>query len=176
MLFKLINSQLEARAIIIKQGVLVDARIIETPLKSKGKPTYRVAEDREEDKKATHEVAKKHESKAVEKQVSSSVDTDGAWSRKAGKLRYGYKKHHVTDEEELVLGVVTTATNVNEISKLEEVLQRADLPENIAVKVAKGYPSRKNADLLAKRNLKNHMLKKLGGISPSTIGRRSSTK
>ena len=70
---------------------------------------------------------------------------------------------------------MTTATNVNEISNLEEVLQRADLPENIPVKVAKGYQSRKNADLLAKRNLKNHMLKKLGGISPSAIGRGNST-
>ena len=63
-------------------------------------------------------------------------------------------------KEGLVLGVVTTATNVNEISNLEEVLQRADLPANTPVKAAKGYQSRKHADLLAKRNLKNHMLKK----------------
>ena len=112
----------------------------------------------------------------MEQQVSSSVDTDGAWIRKAGNLRYGYKKHHVTDEEGLVLGVVTTATNVNEISKLEAVLQSSDLPENIPVKADKGYQSRKNAHLLIKRNLKNHMLKKLGGISPSTIERRNSTK
>ena len=49
-LFKLINSQLEEQAIIIKQGILVDASIIDTPLKPKGKPTYRVTEDREEDK------------------------------------------------------------------------------------------------------------------------------
>ncbi len=96
----------------------------------------------------------------MEKEVPTSVDADGAWIRKVGNLNYGYKKHHVTDEEGLVLGVVTTAANVNESSNLEEVLQRADLPENIPVKADKGYPSRKNADLLAKRNLKNHMLKK----------------
>ncbi len=159
-MFKLINSQLEEEAIIIKQGALVDASIIDSPLRPKGKPSYRVAEDREEDKKPTHEVAKNRESKEVEKQVPSGVDTDGAWIRKAGKLRYGYKKHHVTDEEGLVLGVVTTATNVNEISNLEEVLQRADLLENIPVKADKGYQSRKNADLVTKRNRKNHMLKK----------------
>ena len=93
----------------------------------------------------------------MEKHVTSNAD--GAWSRKAGKLSYGYKKHHVTDEEGLVPGIVTTATNVNEISKLEEVLQRADLPENIPAKADKGYQVRKNADLLAKRNLKNHVLK-----------------
>ncbi len=158
--FKHINSQLEEQAIIIKQGALVDASIIDTPLKPKGKPTYRVAEDREEEENPTLELAEERASKAVAKQVSSSVDTDGAWTRKAGKLRYGYKKHHVTDEDGLVLGVVTTVANVNEISNLEAVLQRADLPENIPVKADKGYQSRKNANLLAKRNLKDHMLKK----------------
>ena len=88
-MFKHINSQLEKRAIIIKQGALVDASIIDTPLKPKGKSTYRVAEDRadrEEREKPTHEVAKERESKEVEKFVPSSVDSDGAWSRKVGKL------------------------------------------------------------------------------------------
>ena len=85
------------------------------------------------------------------------------------------KNTMVTDEEGLVLGVVTTAANVNEISNLEEVLQRADLPENIPVKADKGYQSKKNADLLAKRNLKHYMLKKARRNLPSTIGRRNST-
>ena len=107
--------------------------------------------DREGDKKATHEIVKNRESKEVEKHVLSSVDADGAWIRKAGKLRYGYKEYHVTDEEDLVLGVVTTATNVNDISKLEAVLQRVDLPENIPMKVAKGCPSKKNSDLCGKQ-------------------------
>ena len=88
---KLINSQLEEHAIIIKQGALVDASIINTPLKPKGKPTYRVVEDREEGKKPSHELAKERASKEVEKHVTSNAD--GAWSRKAGKLSYGYKKH-----------------------------------------------------------------------------------
>ena len=82
----------------------------------------------------------------MEKQVPTSVDADGAWSRKAGKLRYGYKKYHVTDEERLVLGVVTTATDVNEISNLEGVLQRADLPENIPVKADIGDQKIKKRD------------------------------
>ena len=49
---------------------------------------------------------------------------------------------------------------MNEISRLAKMLQSADLPENIPVKVDKGYQSKKNANLLTKRNLKNHMLKK----------------
>ena len=77
-MFKHINSQLEARAIIIKQGALVDASITDTLLKPKGKPTYRVATDREEEKKPIHEIAKNRESKEVEKHIPSGVDADGA--------------------------------------------------------------------------------------------------
>ncbi len=77
-MFKHINSQLEARAIIIKQGALVDASITDTLLKPKGKPIYRVATDREEEKKPIHEIAKNRESKEVEKHIPSGVDADGA--------------------------------------------------------------------------------------------------
>jgi transposase, IS5 family len=58
----------------------------------------------------------------------TGVDTDARWVKKAGKLRYGYKKHYVADQEGLVLGVLTTAANVNEVANLEEVLDTADLP------------------------------------------------
>ena len=50
------------------------------------------------------------------KTIKSCVDNDGAWIKKSGKLLYGYKKHHVTDENGLVLGILTTPANVNEIA------------------------------------------------------------
>ena len=88
------------------------------------------------------------------------MDKDAAWLKKGGEFRYGYKKHHVTDEEGLVLGVVTTKATTNEIANLEQVLDAANLPRRIAVKADKGYQSQKNADLLKKKKLKNHILKK----------------
>jgi IS5 family transposase len=36
------------------------------------------------------------------------VDKDGTWLKKRGKYHFGFKKHHVTDDEGLVLGVLTT--------------------------------------------------------------------
>jgi IS5 family transposase len=36
---------------------------------------------------------------------AKSVDKDGTWLKKNGKFHFGYKKHHVTDDEGLVLGV-----------------------------------------------------------------------
>ena len=88
------------------------------------------------------------------------MDTQGAWVRKAGKLRYGYKKHHVTNSEGLVLGVLTRAAKVNEISNLEAVLDKAALPQEIPLEAAKGYQSKKNELILKKRKLKNRILKK----------------
>lgn len=156
-LFKEINKQLEKHKIIVKTGAIVDASVIDTPLKPKGKANHEVTEDRID----TEEVK-------VEKVYAESVDQEAGWIKKAGKLRYGYKKHHVVDEEGLVLGVVTTKASVNEISNLEEVLDAAELPEGIALKADKGYQSQKNNELLEKRKLKNHILKKAKKNKPLT--------
>jgi len=155
-LFKEINRQLEIHNIIVKKGALVDASIVETPLKPKGKPKYQVAKDRE-----TQEVI-------LKKEVPDSVDKEASYLKKGGKLHYGYKKHYVTDEEGLVLGVTTTTASVNEITNLEEVLDAADLPQNIPLKADKGYQSKKNAVLLKKKKLKNHILKKAKRNKPLT--------
>ena len=147
-LFKEINAQLESHRIIIKKGALVDASVVNTPLKPKGRPKHEVTLDRETEKEQ------------ITKQVAQSVDKDASWLRKGGKLYYGYKKHYVTDEEGLVLGVLTTKASTNEIANLEEVLDTADLPEGISLKADKGYQSEKNGKSLKKRKIKNHILKK----------------
>jgi IS5 family transposase len=154
-LFKLLNKQLEKHKIIVKTGAIVDASIIDTPLKPKGRPIYQVLQDREE---APSEV--KMNATTLQKSPCSGVDTQAAWIKKAGQIRYGYKKHIVTDTEGMVLGLLTTAANVNEISNLEEVLATADLPQGIPLKADKGYQSEKNVGLLKRKNLKNHILKK----------------
>ena len=154
-LFKEINKQLEAHKIIVKTGVIVDASVIDTPLRPKGKTNHKVTEDRKEEVQ-------------VVKDYPDCVDTDASWLKKGGKYRFGYKKHHVTDNEGLVLGVVTTKASTNEIANLEAVLDAADLPENIALKADKGYQSKKNSELLKERKLKNHILKKASKNKPLT--------
>ena len=155
-LFKLINLQLEKHHIIIKKGVIVDASVIDTPLRPKGKTKQEVTEDRSDKEIKT------------KKKYASSVDSDGTWLKKRGKFHFGYKKHHVTDEEGLVLGVLTTTASTNEIANLEDVLDSADLPRDIPLKADKGYQSKKNEALLKKRGLKNHILKKAKKNKPLT--------
>ena len=154
-LFKEINRQLEAHRIIVKTGVIVDASVIDTPLRPKGRTNHKVTEDRKEEVE-------------VVRDYPESVDKDAAWLKKGGRYRFGYKKHHVTDNEGLVLGVVTTKSSTNEIANLEDVLDAADLPKDIPLKADKGYQSKKNAALLKKRKLKNHILKKAYKNKPLT--------
>ncbi len=145
-LFQEINKQLEAHKIIVKTGIIVDASVIDTPLKPKGKTNYKVTQDR----KYEYEIE-------VNKDYAASVDKQAAWLKKGGKYRFGYKKHHITDNEGLVLGVLTTKASVNEIGNLEAVLDTANLPEDIPLKADKGYQSKKNAELLKTRKLKNNI-------------------
>lgn len=149
LLFKQVNRQLESHQIIVKTGAIIDASVIDTPLRPKGKTNYKVTTDREDEQEIV-----------VTKEYSSSVDTDGSWLKKRGKYHFGYKKHHVTDDEGLVLGLVTTKASTNEIANLAEVLDAAELPKNISLKADKGYQSKKNEVILKERGLKNHILKK----------------
>ena len=49
-LFTSINKQLEAHNIIVKTGLIIDASVIDTPLRPKGKTNHQVTEDRSEEK------------------------------------------------------------------------------------------------------------------------------
>lgn len=135
--------------------------MIDTPLRPKGKKKLQeVTEDRAEEKKETE----------VETKFADSVDKDGTWLKKRGKYHFGFKKHHVTDNGGLVLGVLTTTASKNEISNLEEVLETVniELPKDIPLNADKGYQSQKNTEVLKKRNLKNHILKKALKNKPLT--------
>lgn len=65
--------------------------------------------------------------------------------KESGGYKFGYKRYHVTDNEVLVLGVLTKKASTTEIANLEEVLDSADLPEDIPLKPAKGYQSKKTS-------------------------------
>jgi len=148
--FYLINEQLESKGILVKKGALVDASVVPTPLKPKSKPTHEVAQDR----------VNQEPEKTLAKEYPASVDQEASWLKKGGKYYYGFKKHYVTNDEGMVLGVESTKASVNEISNLDQVLDKARLPKRIPVKADKGYQSKKNNDLLKSLQLKNHILKK----------------
>ena len=133
---------------IVKTGAMVAPRVVETPLRPTGKTNHKVTQDRIDEQEIS-----------VDNTYPASADSHASWLKKGGKDPYGYKKYAVTDQEGLVLGVVTTA-RTNEVSNLEQGFDSANLSERIPVKADKGYPSQKNAELLKKRTRKKRLLKK----------------
>ena len=159
-LFRELNKQLEMHKVIIKTGALIDASVTDTLRKPKGKAKYEIAEDRAEEERPTEEIKKEEIKQELIKKTQPGVDTEARWLKKAGKLHYGYKKHCVTDNEGMVLGILTTEANINEIVNLEDVLNTCELPEGTPVYMDKGYSSAKNREILRKRKLKDRIMHK----------------
>jgi hypothetical protein len=71
------------------------------------------------------------------KQYATGVDKGWGKAEKRGNYHFGSKKHHVTDNKGLVIGVLTTTVSKNKITNLEDVLKTVniDLPKGIPLKV-----------------------------------------
>jgi IS5 family transposase len=160
--------QLEKNKIIVKTGAIVDASIVDSPLKPKGQTTFEIENDRSEEERSDEDKNNENTHHSTVTKTQKGADPEGRWIKKSGVTRFGYKKHTVTDEEGLILGILTTPANVNEISNLEEVLDTADLPEGIHLNADKGYASAKNEELLEARKIKSRILHRARKGKPLT--------
>lgn len=84
-LFKAMNKQLQKHKITVKSGAIVDASIIDTPLKPKGKATYEIVADRAEQERTTQDQEIENEQQELLKKEQPGVDTQARWIKKAGK-------------------------------------------------------------------------------------------
>jgi len=168
-LMGLINGQLEKECILLKKGAIVDASITDSPRKPRGKKEYEVVEDRKEGAEATGPEEQGVTVKAVlVEKTQSHVDTEGAWVKKAGKLRFGYKKHVATDDQGLIRAVITTAANESDIVHLEDVVTKAGVEKGSRVRADKGYCSDSNRNYLKKNKLKDGIMYKAVRNKPLT--------
>lgn len=169
-LLKKINKQLMAKNIIVKEGAaLVDAAVTDSPRKPKGKATYEVATDRKEDERSQVEKQKETTSMKLVKQTKPGVDAEARWLKKAGRLRYGYKKHISTDEEGLVLAVHTTTANEHDSKGLKKLVKKT--PKKSMKKgllADKGYKVPDNDKLLKDEKIKNRIHHKAYRNKPLT--------
>jgi IS5 family transposase len=81
----------------------------------------------------------------LKKKYAQSVGKDGTWLKKIGKYHFGFKKHNITDNKGIILGVFTSTASTNVIANLEEVLKAVNisLPKDIPLKDDKNYQSKK---------------------------------
>ncbi|MXV38000.1 hypothetical protein GO491_04815 [Flavobacteriaceae bacterium Ap0902] len=85
-LLKKINQQLDQHKLIIKDGMKVDASLTESPFKPKGKITYEVAIDREEDQRDQTEIEKEESFHKLKKVVRPGSDEQARWVKKEVKI------------------------------------------------------------------------------------------
>jgi IS5 family transposase len=164
-----INGQLETKGVLLKKGAIVDASITDSPRKPRGKKEYEVTEDRKEGTDTAGDEQKPATvPPALTVKTQSHVDTEGAWIKKAGKLRFGYKKHIATDYHGLVRAVITTAANESDIVHLEDVVTKARIEKGSRVRADKGYCSAANRDFLKTNGLKDGIMYKAVKNKPLT--------
>lgn len=132
-LFDMLGRQLEAHNLIVKQGVIVDASIVESCRRPRKIQTVEQLEgkDGEEDD--------------LEVTTTYSDDADARWTIKAKKPYYGYKLHMSTDAEHgFILGGHVTAANRADTKELMEVVKESKTPQGSMVMADKGYASNDN--------------------------------
>ena len=140
-LLNAVNDQLEKHSILVKQGAIIDASITPTERKPKGNKTFEITD---EDPSKLKSVNKK------------GVDKEGSWTKKSGKLHYGYKKHYLCDEEtSLVLSVETSTAKDHDSKYMEKCLSKVDLPPGSNILADKGYYGKPNNEILEKRGFKS---------------------
>lgn len=129
-LFAELNRQLEERGLIIKQGTLVDATVVEAAVK---RPLHN------EDGSTGN----------------SKQDPEAKWTKKGNKFLFGYKAHVGVDHEsELVRKIEMTPANIHDGKMLEPVLSG----DEEWVFADKAYDSAKNHEVLKERGIGNGIL------------------
>ena len=134
-----INRQLEAKGLVVKSGAIIDASVTDSPRRPRGRKEYEAVDDRREEEGGEAAAA------AMLREVPRpNVDGEARWIRKAGQLRFGYKRHTVTDPNGMILAEETTAANASDTRHFEGPLRRAGLPRGIPIYADKGYASAEN--------------------------------
>ena len=150
-LFELLGRQLQAQGVVIKQGAIVDARIITSSRRPR--------------KVEVVEARKEGDGEAPGYQVTTrySDDVEASWTIKAKRPYYGYKLHMATDAEHgFILGGHVTPANRSETKELMKVLEESGIPKGAMVLADKGYASAENRRSLEEGGLTDGIMYKAG--------------
>lgn len=153
------NKQLSRHHISVREGVLVDASLVETPHKPNGSITIEVADDREDNRSEEEKEAEEDYQKQVVRQ-RKGTDEEARWVYKQKRYHYGYKKHCLTNVQGIVQKVITTAANRSDTKEFIALLQGANIPQGSAVLADKGYACGENRSYLQTHHLQDGIMHK----------------
>ena len=153
------NKQLSRHHISVREGVLVDASLVETPHKPNGTITIEVADDRQDNRSEAEKEAEEDYQKQVVRR-RKGTDEEARWVYKQKRYHYGYKKHFLTNVQGIVHKVITTAANRSDTKEFIPLLQGANIPQGTAVLADKGYACGENRSYLQTHHLQDGIMHK----------------
>lgn len=124
-LFQLLNQQIEAKGYILKKGTIVDASLVKSSAREPGKG------------------------------ITTSSDPDATWTRKRGKLYYGYRMHVGMDSQsEIIRRADLTTAKLHDVNRFEAMISG----DEEAVYADKGYYGQKRSTWLAQLGIKDRIM------------------
>ena len=109
--FEEVNRQIDNRGLILRQGTLIDASLIDAAVKRPKPP----AEPAPPSEVKPAEASGATKERAPSKLVKSPLDPDAAWTKKGGRRYFGYKVHVGVDQGSgIIRRQLVTAANVND--------------------------------------------------------------
>jgi transposase, IS5 family len=115
-IFVLLNEKLAARGLILNNGSIVDAHIVNVPRQRNTRDENKQIKDGE-----IPESWKSNPSKLRQK------DTDASWLKKNNVNHFGYKNHVKVDiDSKLITSYVTTPANYHDSELLDDLLDESD--------------------------------------------------
>ena len=165
-LFSVFLDQLREQGLSLKEGIAVDASLIQSSRRPRTvleeMPVDRAEPDLQEDGQcppAASEYVKVH-----------SDDKEAAWVKKAGKSHYGYKVHAaVTVGTGIILGGHVTPANRSDMNELPKVLAEVPKEPGSRCYADKGYASAANRSEICKAGLKDGIMDKAVRNKPLSL-------
>jgi len=144
-----VNTQLSQYKLIVNNGkAKVDVSLTSSPFSPKGKPTYELAQDRNEDDRDQQQVDKEKHYHKLKKMEQLGANHQARWVKKSGKSVYDYKKHIATDENGMILGVHTTTANEHDSKGLKPLIDKTPKSQRKQVMADKGCKNKANEQIL----------------------------
>lgn len=147
-LFEFLREKINKASLVINDGSIVDARIIEVPKQRNSRD-----ENSQIKKGQTPEDWRDNPNKLRQK------DIDADWLKKNGKNYYGYKNHIKIDHgSKLITEYQVTPANVHDSNALDDLLDESDNEKPLWGDSA--YTGSRCAKIIRKYKMKNHTHKK----------------
>ena len=181
MVFQETNHQLENKGIQVKNGMIVDATIVDSSArprkvtiideipKETNSDLLEIINENDTNNDFVHDpntssIIDEHELIETKDtlytvKTTYSSDSEATWGYQRG-FRYGYKKVISVNSEGYVNGYFTTKANVNEVQCVEKMIEIVKPAEYTPFLGDKGFESTNNDKILNEAKLQNYIMKK----------------